>query len=370
MSATALRPMRSALRVLAAALVAAVALSTASSAASATPPTQAERHITVMSYNLYLGANLQPLFAATPATIAGLAQDVWNHVEQVDFRVRAQAIARLIDQSDPEVVGLQEVALWERGASPASLAPVFDFEQILLDALAARGEHYRAVSVSSNFQSPPVPLASGGVGRFTDRDVIVARDGEPASVLKVANPHAALYAARIPLPNPLLGGAAIVRGWASVDVKVRGKSFRFVDTHLEAFNDAVRALQSQELAGILAASPLPVVLVGDLNSRPTDTTGAYGVLTSSVGLDDAWVIVHGPAGGFTSGQTDDLNLPNSLLDHRIDYVLYQPATIEAVAADVVGEEQADRTPPLPGAPFGLWPSDHAGVVATLHAAWP
>jgi len=30
-----------------------------------------------------------------------------------------------------------------------------------------------------------------------------------------------------------------------------------------------------------------------------------------------------------------------------------------VAADVVGEESADRTP------GGLWPSDHAGVVATL-----
>jgi hypothetical protein len=32
---------------------------------------------------------------------------------------------------------------------------------------------------------------------------------------------------------------------------------------------------------------------------------------------------------------------------------------------VLGEEQGDRTPPLPGAPFGLWPSDHAGVAATL-----
>jgi endonuclease/exonuclease/phosphatase family metal-dependent hydrolase len=370
MSATAVRPMRSVLHGLTAALVGAVALVTASSAAAATPPPHAGRQVTVMTYNLYLGANLQPLLAADPATVAGLAQEVWDHVEQVDFRLRARAIARLIDGSDPEVVGLQEVALWERGASPASLAPVYDFQQILLDALAHRGERYRPVSTSRNFQSPPVPLASGGVGRFTDRDVIIVRDGEPASVLKVSDPRAALFAARIPLPNPLLGGAAIVRGWASVDVKVRGKSLRFVDTHLEAFSAGVRALQAQELAGILAASPLPVVLVGDLNSRPTDAAGAYGILTGSVGLDDAWVAVHGPAGGYTSGQTDDLDLPDSRLDHRIDYVLYQPAVIGAVAAEVVGEEQADRTPPLPGAPFGLWPSDHAGVVATLHLARP
>jgi hypothetical protein len=38
--------------------------------------------------------------------------------------------------------------------------------------------------------------------------------------------------------------------------------------------------------------------------------------------------------------------------------------VEAVAAEVLGEELEDRTP------AGLWPSDHAGVVATLHLAHP
>jgi endonuclease/exonuclease/phosphatase family metal-dependent hydrolase len=371
MSAAALGRTRSVLRTLAATLAGVVALVAASAPpVAAVPPAHAGRQATVMTYNLYLGANLQPLFAATPATVAGLAQDVWDHVEQVDFPLRAQAIARQIDEFDPGVIGLQEVALWERGSSAAALAPVYDFQQILLDALAARGERYRTVSTSRNFQSPPVPLAGGGVARFTDRDVIIVRDDEPASVLKVSNPRAALFTARIPLPNPVLGSLEIVRGWASVDVKVRGKSYRFVDTHLEAFSPQVRALQAVELAAILAPSPVPVVLVGDLNSVPTDVGGAYGILTGALGLADAWVAVHGAAGGDTSGQTDDLNLPESRLDHRIDYVLYQPAAIEALKADVVGEEQADRTPPLPGAPFGLWPSDHAGVVATLHVGWP
>jgi hypothetical protein len=45
-------------------------------------------------------------------------------------------------------------------------------------------------------------------------------------------------------------------------------------------------------------------------------------------------------------------------------VLYQPRGVEAVAAEVLGEELDDRTP------TGLWPSDHAGVVATLHLAHP
>jgi hypothetical protein len=135
----------------------------------------------------------------------------------------------------------------ETGPSPAALAPALDYEQILLDALAARGEHYRAASVSRNFQSPPVPLAGGGVARFTDRDVVLVRAGEPASAVAVSNPRSGLYQARIPLPNPLLGNLSVVRGWAWVDVKVRGKSFRFVDTHLEAFSAAVRAQQAVEL---------------------------------------------------------------------------------------------------------------------------
>jgi endonuclease/exonuclease/phosphatase family metal-dependent hydrolase len=354
------RPLRAILRVLAVLLVGVAVPTVTASAASASP----DRHVNVATYNLYLGANLQPLFTATPETLPGLAQAVWDHVGQVDFGERARAIATLVDRSDTDVVGLQEVALWERGTTPATLQPVYDFQQILIDALAARGERYRAVAVSQNFQSPPVPLAGGGLARFTDRDVILVRsDRHPA--VKVSNPQAALFTARLPLPNPLFGGLQVVRGWASVDVKVRGKSVRFVDTHLEAFHAGIRTLQAQELAGLLAGSPLPIVLVGDLNSRPDDAAGPYGILTGALHLADAWVVVHGPDGGFTSGQTDDLNLPESRLDHRIDYVLYQPIGVRATSATVLGEEQRDRTGPLPGAPFGLWPSDHAGVAAGL-----
>ena len=361
MSTVSPRPVRAVLRVLAVLLLGLAVSTGAVAPASATP--EGPQKLEVASYNLYLGADLQPLFGATPATIAGLAQAVWDHVEQVDFPARAAAIARLIGHSDPDLVGLQEVALWERGSTPPTLRPGIDFQQILIDALAAEGEHYRAVAVSRNFVSPPVPLASGGLARFTDRDVILAREDNSAA--PVSNPRSALYAARLPLPNPALGGITVVRGWASVDVRMNDRSVRFVDTHLEAFHAGVRALQAQELARLLAASPLPVVLVGDLNSRPDDATGAYGILTGTLQLADAWVEVHGPDGGFTSGQTDDLNLPESRLDHRIDYVLYQPDGLRAKSATVLGGEQRDRTPPLPGAPFGLWPSDHAGVAATV-----
>jgi hypothetical protein len=40
--------------------------------------------------------------------------------------------------------------------------------------------------------------------------------------------------------------------------------------------------------------------------------------------------------------------------------MFSSGDFQAQAADRVGEEPADKTP------SGLWPSDHAGVVARMH----
>ncbi len=79
-------------------------------------------------------------------------------------------------------------------------------------------------------------------------------------------------------------------------------------------------------------------------------------------------------GGFTSGQTDPLTNVPSQIDHRIDYVLYDPdgsPALRATDAEVLGEELDDRaTSTLTSPARLLWPSDHAGVVATLHVGRP
>jgi hypothetical protein len=54
-----------------------------------------------------------------------------------------------------------------------------------------------------------------------------------------------------------------------------------------------------------------------------------------------------------------LTSPASTLDHRIDDIFFQPKALDAIPADVIGDRERDRTP------SGLWPSDHAGTVATL-----
>lgn len=331
--------------------------------ALADPPPQAQRHLTVATYNLYLGADLTPLFTAPDmAELTRRAAAAYAQMEKTDFPSRAAAIADVLAENPPDVAGLQEVALWEIGPIGGELETSYDFLALLLDALADRGLGYRPVATNTNF-SGELPISQTTMARFTDRDVIIVRDDLPASRLKVSRARSHTFAARFVVPTPAGPTFVVPRGWAFVNVKVRGKTVRFANTHLEAFNEQIRNAQAAELRAALALSPHPVVLAGDLNSLPSDRAGAYGLFTGT-GYVDAWVAVHGAEGGFTAGQSADLDNFPSRLDHRVDYVLYQPRRVEAVDADVVGEEADDRTP------AGLWPSDHAGVVTTLHRARP
>ena len=369
-----------------AAAVACLALLAAAPPAIASPPAPAQREVGVASYNLFLGGNIgslvDPSVDTVPEFIAAAAA-LWQNVVATDFPARAEAIADLLAEDQPDVVGLQEVANWATTSLSSAPVPSYDFQELLLAALAERGTPYRVIASNTNFVSPTVPIPPLGVAvKFTDRDVVIARADLPVSQLKAANPQSHTFQAGIPVTLPV-GSTRIIRGWSTVDVQVRGKTFRFANTHLEAFSSAVRNLQAAELAESLADSPHPVVLAGDLNSQrrdedpELDDVVAYETLTS-IGLADAWVEAPGTGDGDTSGQTDPLTNVPSKIDHRIDFVLYdsdpdspEDPVIDATEAHVIGEELADRaTSTVTGTPRLLWPSDHAGVVATLHVGRP
>jgi hypothetical protein len=90
-----------------------------------------------------------------------------------------------------------------------------------------------------------------------------------------------------------------------------------------------------------------------MNSGPGGDGGAYGILRRA-GFVDAWT----RGGGLTCCHAVELHDPNPTLTKRVDLVLTKRG-FRSLRIDVVGEEPADRTE------GGLWPSDHAGVVATL-----
>jgi endonuclease/exonuclease/phosphatase family metal-dependent hydrolase len=319
--------------------------------------------MTAMTQNLYLGANLTPLFGPTGNDLVVQAAIAYAHVVETDFPSRARAIAEEISAAHPDVIGLQEVALWQTApiTDPARRTTTYDFLGILLDALAEADHPYRVVAENTNF-SGTLPISASTLVTFTDHDAIIVRADLPTPELQVSNAAGAEFTAAVRVPvngQPMV----IPRGWSSVDVMLRGKVYWFADTHLEAFDAVIRARQAVELATVLEGSPYPVVLAGDLNDFPG--TGAVAILEAH-GFVDGWIQAMDGTPGYTAGQTDDLTNVPSTIDHTVDYILHTDGAMASVTGSgaIVGEELADRTP------SGLWPSDHAGVVLTLHLAKP
>jgi endonuclease/exonuclease/phosphatase family metal-dependent hydrolase len=346
----------------------------ATSMAGAAPPAQpgtpdtAARHVTFATYNVDFGADLAPLFVITnlPALIVA-AHGVYQQMIASNYPERAAAIAHLLAKERPDLIGLQEADTWETLdlANPAAgftMPPSNDFPALILADLAADGVPYD-VTVRNKTAQAQLPIDTRTLVRYTDYNLVLTRSGVPTRMLSTSNSSEGQYAAHIPLP-PLFSGVNVTRGWASVDVTVWGRTFRFFTTHLEAYSDLVRNLQAAQLAGMIANSTHPVVVTGDINSQPpecpnTVQTGAYSILESA-GLVEVWPSAeeHNACGGFTAGQSS-LTSPTSNLDHRIDVIFFQPSKWDAIQAGVIGGQLRDKTP------SGLWPSDHAGSVATL-----
>jgi endonuclease/exonuclease/phosphatase family metal-dependent hydrolase len=352
------------------------ALAVPASAQAASAPT-----VTVMTRNVFLGADLSPAIGAPDiAKAIDGAGTVFNELLSTKFPERAVPLAKEIKASKADLVGLQEVALWrtqtpsDGGAPPispiTSSTAATKVEQDFLKLLQAElGSTYKVVKAQEEFDAElPVdqdandatgagPLAGFGAdldARLTMRDVILIRKG---SKVKVSKAKAGHYKTRY---EPDVGGIKIPvdRGWVSVEAKLGKSKFRFVTTHLEAFGDPkIRQAQAKELTKGPLKTKGQVILVGDLNSgvarhnepeKPGDDL-AFKAL-AKFGMNDN--------GARQSCCYPSLTDPNAKLDHTVDHVLTKPA-LKTVKAKVTGNDKGERTP------SGLWPSDHGGVISTL-----
>ena len=340
-----------------------------------------DESVTVMTRNLYLGADLTVLTdppdpengeepPPPPPPIDVVAADIYLNVLATDFPARAKLLAQEIEDTSPDLVGLQEVSLW-RTYEFLTVEPIeeeeIDFLCLLETELADLGLEYETAVVFEGLVSPPIPagVSSTGVpvGRWvslTQRNVILMRDG-----VSYSNVQSGEFETNVTYKD--VGGIpgndlTDLRGWVSVDVTMGPDSdpFRFLNTHLESFVPPVRTLQAQELVAGPLSTDLKVVAVGDFNSPPTGPeSGAYQVLTNPNGgdLNDAWIAANGIDLGYTCCQASDLLNLTSMADTRIDLVLTRDATVETLNASLVGTSA--RTPD------DLWVSDHFGVVAEL-----
>jgi endonuclease/exonuclease/phosphatase family metal-dependent hydrolase len=330
----------------------------------AAPAYHDDGKLTLVTRNLYLGADLAAIIAATtPIDLVTATSQAWAMVNANDFDARAEKIADEIVAAAPDLVGLQEASLWRTQspsdagtASPTPATTVaIDYLDILLRKLAARGHPYVAVKTVELFDfEVPVSTAQGTIDvRLTDRDVLLAVAG-----LQTTNGRGGAYSDANLLTLSILGQPAKVkRGWEAVDVTIGGQPITVVNTHLEAFAAPPRTAQATELVSILASTSGRIALMGDLNSTP----GTEGeAVLAAAGFADAYATAHPGDSGFTCCFPANLH-ETGALDQRIDYVLTRGSFGAPAAADakIVGKDAADKTS------SGLWPSDHAGLVVTL-----
>jgi len=353
----------------------------------------AAQDITMMTRNLYLGADLAPVLTAqTPEEFLAAAQAALAQVAANNFPERAQTLAAEIVEKRPQIVSLQEVYNFTINGQNGP-PPFRNYLDDLMAALASQGADYKVAAVVRD-SDISVNLGSGFQLGVTDRDVILARGDVAFSIVPLATSgfcrpsmdgcnYPLVFTAQAVTP---LGTITLERGFVAVDALLGGTLVRFVNTHLELPArelDPTNPLpilsifqfgQAATLISILDAFPNPqgakIVVAGDINSTPVDQILYVGppynitivppyMQFALAGYTDAWTLRPGNPPGFTCCQAENLLNLDSILSDRRDVTFFREMPHGMVKANLVGNEETDKTP------SGLWPSDHAGVVTRM-----
>ncbi len=333
------------------------------------------RGLKVYQGNAYIGTEYERVLTVDPSDITNLLATVTQVYQEIlasDPPRRMEALAEEIAQARPDIAGLEELWTLEQAPAtpqgPGEFTVVADYLQLLTQALAAKGAHYRVAVVASeeDVAAPMIDLATGGLayGRVIDHDAILVRTDLPPGYLRVTNPQTGHFTNFLAIPS---FGLEVHRGWCSVDVFIRGERFHFVCTHLEdEMSPEIQLAQGQELLAHLAQVKMPVMVVGDFNA---DSLHRNGTVTYDsfvqAGFKDTWLTLNptDPARGLTWGHDPYLADPGTAFVWRIDFVWYRGNQFTPAAAEILDPRISLTQPPL-------WPSDHAALTASFFLGNP
>jgi endonuclease/exonuclease/phosphatase family metal-dependent hydrolase len=320
------------------ALAALFAAAAPASAASKSPT------ISVMTRNLYLGADLIPLAVTPPGPqFEQTTSNMFAGVTAQTPDARMKLVAGEIAKAKPDLVGFQELSLWRTGPPPASNV-AFDYIKTITSQLKKLHRSYRVVAIKLGFNVEG-PMGGGNDVRLTLGDAILARKG-----VKVSHVHSGLFKHQLTIPTQAIGPVVTHRGYNELNATVHGVTVHVVNTHLEAYSADVRLQQAKELVKGALRSKLPTILIGDLNSGPKlskpEDRPPYLAIAKA---------------GFKEERTPKFSCCfNDLTDktgwdHNVDHIMAKPRR-KLVRSFITGSETT---------PAGVHPSDHGGVVSVL-----
>lgn len=255
-----------------------------------TPPASAQdQTVTIMSRNIYLGADVGVALGLIPDMPAA-AQFMWDQMRATDFASRAPLLAQEAATHRPAVIGIQEATTWECTAGlTGRRVVVYDFLDQLLDAMRATGVEYVIATdgthpaLNPGYSIPPIPgvtmvrdpqafpaLFGGDEAAcgFTIGDALLVRADLADRVLASGTVE---FAERTTIVPVLM---EISRGYAWADIDLGGTPTRVVTTHLESLWDPgvipSARVQADQLIADLASTTMPLIVLGDFNSDPRD----------------------------------------------------------------------------------------------------
>ncbi len=250
------------------------------------PAQAAEPTFTVMSRNIYLGADVGVALDLIPDMPAA-AQFMWDQVNKNDFSKRSIALATEIQTYKPDVIGLQEATIWYcKKNAWSKKVEVFNFTDQLLEALG--GDYVLAskdgkTAFNPGYSINPIPFLTmvkdprrfqklfgqdKAACGFQIGDALAIKKELSTQVINVGNTE---YEASYSIVPTLM---TIYRGYTWADIAIENIPVRFISTHLESIWDENKvpnaAKQATQLIEDVRETNMPLVVIGDFNSDPRD----------------------------------------------------------------------------------------------------
>src|SRR4051794_14862504 len=207
-------------------------------ALAAAPAAQAAKHadLNLTDWNMDIGGDYVPAAAAPDHdTYIREVDKFWNDVVASDIPGRMKLAARQIAAQKPDVVALQELALYRKGPADGvrknETEPAYNMLGSLVKSLKALHAPYRIAADESDLDV----AGETGLGfdaRIGNHNAVLVRKGIPTGKVRRG-----VYKDQLVFPSPTLGNISADRGWVSVTISLRGVPVRIFDTHLEAFSD-------------------------------------------------------------------------------------------------------------------------------------
>lgn len=375
--------------------------------------------VTVMSRNLYLGADVGVALELIP-NFPAAAQFMWDQVKATDFNQRVIKLAGEAASEKPDLIGIQEATTWycKKNFWDKQVA-VFDFLDQFVKATKSTGVSYQlaesggvsafnpgysiaAIPYLTKVTDPDIFPAIFGSDTaacgFTIGDALLVRSDRASQIKQVGNTE---YDQTYSIVPTLM---TIYRGYTWVDYQVADTVVRVVTTHLESIWDENKipnsAIQSQQLVKDLAQIKMPLIVMGDFNAdyrdpRPKDapnpgeqpvvseacpTPGAAACNAFQTMIDAGYENASPNAKDakfFTWGAGALLNGPDPKREvvaksygnqfgftDRLDYIFTKNVYANS-SSKIIGNIYPDGTSIWDCGNEKCFASDHAGVVATV-----